>query len=149
MLLTRRNITLGIQMILGLMLLGTGISKAFTANEFLSSFEAYKMLSSAVAPYAALSVILAELFLGASLLVSLWVRWTSALSGILFLVFTIAIGSAWQRGLQIDCGCFLGIPEPVGPGAVFRDLIFLLMSVWVWWETRNSVGITEESRAAA
>lgn len=132
---TRSRITFVIQLLIGLMLLGTGISKAFTAQQFLTSFEAYKLIPSSLAPTAAFLVILAELLVGSLLIVSLKVRWASVLALGLFLVFTVAITSAWRRGLQIDCGCFLGLPEPVGPGAVIRDLIFTLMAGWVCFES--------------
>lgn len=131
---TRLRIAFVVQLIVGLMLLGTGISKALTAQEFLHSFEAYQAIPASLAPFAALLVILAELALGALLLVSLKVRWASIFATLLFVVFTVAITSAWRRGLQIDCGCFLGLPEPVGPGAVIRDLIFTGMAAWITWE---------------
>lgn len=136
--LTRQRIVFIVQLIVGLMLLGTGISKALTAQDFLKSFEAYQAIPASLAPSAAFLVILAELALGALLVVSLQVRWASVFATALFVVFTIAIASAWRRGLQIDCGCFLGLPEPVGPGAVIRDLIFTLLAAWVSWEHRPS-----------
>jgi len=33
---------------------------------------------------------------------------SAAVGGLLMLAFIIGIGSAWARGLTIDCGCFGG-----------------------------------------
>lgn len=145
---TRKRVAFVIQLIVGLMLLGTGVSKALTAQDFLTSFNAYQAIPASMAPAAAFLVILGELVVGALLVVSLQVRWASLLATIMFVVFTAAIASAWHRGLQIDCGCFLGLPEPVGPGAVIRDSIFTLLAAWIsrehWPSSDASIRVTNQ-----
>lgn len=131
---TRQRIVFVVQLLVGLMLLGTGISKALTAQDFLQSFQAYQAIPDALAPAASFLVILAELALGALLVVSLQIRWASILATLMFIVFTIAIAIAWWRGLTIDCGCFLGVHRSVGPEAIIEDLIFIFMSGWISWE---------------
>jgi uncharacterized membrane protein YphA (DoxX/SURF4 family) len=44
--------------------------------------------------------------LGILLLVGAGVRAGAAISSLFMVAFLIGIGSAWARGLQIDCGCF-------------------------------------------
>jgi hypothetical protein len=49
-------------------------------------------------------------------------------------VFLVGVGSAWARGLQIDCGCFGGGGEVAAgrtgyPGEVARDVGLLLVAL--------------------
>ena len=58
------------------------------------------------------------------------------MSALLFVAFIIGIGSAWARGLEIDCGCFGGGGELAGasdkyPGEIARDVGLLLASLWL------------------
>src|SRR3546814_18995061 len=69
---------------------------------------AYDLLPESIVPTVGHVLPLAEIVIGACLVVGLFTRWSALPSGLLFLVFIIGIDSAWQRGLQIDCGCFGG-----------------------------------------
>ena len=46
--------------------------------------------------------------------------------GCLQLVFVIGMAQAWARGLDIQCGCFVGVDEKVGLLTLTRDTIFFL-----------------------
>ena len=52
----------------------------------------------------------------------------------LLVVFLAAVGSAWARGLQIDCGCFgnggqVAAGETAYPLEVLRDVALLLVAL--------------------
>lgn len=118
-----------LRILLGLMFLATGISKALAPLSFRASLQAYQLTPAAWSTPLAALVILVELAIGSMLLVNLAIRWSSLIAAILLAVFTGAIALAWRHGLAIDCGCFLGSQEPVGPVAVIRDAALLLLTV--------------------
>jgi len=118
-----------LRILLGLLFLVTGISKALAPLSFRASLQAYQLTPASLnTPLAAL-VILVELAIGSMLLVHLAIRWSSLIAAILLAVFTVAIVLAWRHGLAIDCGCFLGAQERVGPVAIIRDVVLLLLAV--------------------
>src|SRR3546814_16558028 len=89
---------------------------------------AYDLLPESIVPTVGNVLPLAEIVIGACLVVGLFTRWSALLSGLLFLVFIIGIASAWQRGLKIDCGCFGGggqiaVATSVYPLQIARDLV--------------------------
>jgi uncharacterized membrane protein YphA (DoxX/SURF4 family) len=53
--------------------------------------------------------------IGLLLILGAGTRIAAALGGFTMLIFIIAIGQAWARGLNIDCGCFGG-GGAVAPG---------------------------------
>src|SRR3546814_19523143 len=97
--------------------------------------------------------------IGAFLGVVRFTLWSALLSGLLFLVFIIGIASAWQRGLQIDCGCFGGggqIADATSkyPLEIARDVGLLAASALLVWRPRTRLALdpvlfptpTEEAR---
>lgn len=80
-----------------------------------------------------------EVALGIMLLVGLFLRPVAALSALVFVIFIVGIGSAWARGLTIDCGCFGtgGENADAGPMTysleILRDLAFIAMAGIVVW----------------
>jgi uncharacterized membrane protein YphA (DoxX/SURF4 family) len=75
-----------------------------------------------------------EVFVGLYLLLGLMTRLAAAVSCVLMVMFLVAIGQAWARGLSIDCGCSIGVANKVGPWSFLRDLALgipsLIMLIW-------------------
>ncbi|MCA2215436.1 MauE/DoxX family redox-associated membrane protein [Jidongwangia harbinensis] len=84
-----------------------------------------------------------EIALGLLLLAGLAVRLSAGLSAALLTIFIAGIGSAWARGLRIDCGCFsaggeLGAGQsPQYAAEIARDLGFLLLAGILLWRPRT------------
>jgi uncharacterized membrane protein YphA (DoxX/SURF4 family) len=84
-----------------------------------------------------------EIALGLLLLAGLAVRLTAGISAALLVIFIAGIVSAWQRGLQIDCGCFstggeLGAgQDPAYAVDILRDLGFLALAGILLWRPRT------------
>ncbi len=80
-----------------------------------------------------------ELVLGLLLLVGLGTRIAALLTGLMMIMFLVGIGSAWARGLSIDCGCFGSTGETVAdpvPGYIrdiLRDTGLLALAAFVSW----------------
>jgi uncharacterized membrane protein YphA (DoxX/SURF4 family) len=99
---------------------------------FAIQVESYHLLSSGAANTVAHTLPFAELFLGLWLISGIWRRYSSLVACLAFCGFMIAIFSAYERGLKIDCGCGVGPPQEAGPGALLRDgMRFLLPAVIV------------------
>ncbi len=78
-----------------------------------------------------------ELGLAVLLLIGLACRPAAWVSAVLFVAFIAMIGSAWARGLSIDCGCFGGGGASNGVDAakyaqdMVRDLALLGLALFV------------------
>src|SRR3712207_9366258 len=69
---------------------------------------AYQLLPEALVGPVAFGLPVVEIVVGLALLVGVSVRAAALASAALMAVFLAAVGQAWARGLQIDCGCFGG-----------------------------------------
>src|SRR4051794_32973383 len=144
--------TLVSRLALGLIFLLSGLTKLGVPDAFQASIESYEMpLPSALVHLMAVGLPPLELGIGAWLVIGLFVRFSAGVSAGLLVIFLIAMIQAVFRGLDPNCGCFLGGPqenplatniiralgplgtwlteEKVGVGSVTRDVVFLLMSI--------------------
>jgi uncharacterized membrane protein YphA (DoxX/SURF4 family) len=124
------------RLVLGGVLLVAGYLKAFTPDKSQMAVRAYEVLPIPLANF--LGIILPWLEIGAGLLLILGfaVRYISIFGTALMLIFVIAIGQAWARGLSIDCGCFGG-GGTVAPGEtkylseILRDLGLAAIGIYL------------------
>ena len=89
---------------------------------------------------------LVEVVLGVCLLLGLLTRAAGIVSSLLLIVFIIGIGTAWARGLEIECGCFGGGGAQEGasskyPWEIARDAGLLLLSGWLVWRPRTRLSL--------
>jgi uncharacterized membrane protein YphA (DoxX/SURF4 family) len=91
----------------------------------------YGMLPSGnIQAWFALILPVLELWVGLGLLVGFWTRANALLCSGMLVMFIVALTSAVQRGLNIDCGCF--DPEgasPVGYRRIIEDVVLLLLCI--------------------
>ena len=69
-------------------------------------------------------------------------RVAAVVAGLLMVAFVVGVGSAWARGLQIDCGCFGGGGDVAGDQSaayfweIARDVgLLVLAAVLTCWPT--------------
>jgi uncharacterized membrane protein YphA (DoxX/SURF4 family) len=92
---------------LGAVFIYAGVVKVADAPEFARDIQRY-----AIIPWPDVTVLLAvylpwlEILSGAAVIVRRFHLGALAIIAGLMLVFTIALTSAWARGLDIECGCF-------------------------------------------
>jgi uncharacterized membrane protein YphA (DoxX/SURF4 family) len=103
---------------------------------------AYDLLPEAVVPTLGHLLPVVEVVIGAGLVLGLLTRAAAALSALLFVAFIVGIGSAWARGLQIECGCFGGGGYQAGassqyPWEIARDVGLLALSLLLTWRPRS------------
>jgi uncharacterized membrane protein YphA (DoxX/SURF4 family) len=94
------------RLVLGAVWLVAGLAKIGDLDESVRAVRAYRLLPEALAQVVGSALPLAEVLLGALLVVGLFVRVFAVVSALLLAAFVVGIASAWARGLQIDCGCF-------------------------------------------
>jgi putative oxidoreductase len=133
----------GLRVLLGCLFLWAAVGKLANPTDFLGSVYAYqvpfpKILQQVV------TVILPwiEFFCGFLLLTNIWSETALAIASFLMVVFLLATGQAWIRGLTISCGCFsfFGLKE-TSPNLVkflesvgfafFRNLILTAAAVFL------------------
>ena len=94
---------------------------------------AYRLLPEAVAGPVAFGLPVVEIAVGLALLAGVFVRTAALASAVLLVLFLVGVGSAWARGLRIDCGCFGGggvaAADTAYPTEVLRDAALLLAAL--------------------
>ena len=108
---------------------------------------AYRLLPEALVAPVAFGLPVVEIAVGLALLVGVFVRTAALASALLLVVFLVGVGSAWARGLQIDCGCFGGggqvaAGQTAYPAEVLRDGALLLVALALarWPRSRLAFG---------
>jgi uncharacterized membrane protein YphA (DoxX/SURF4 family) len=94
---------------------------------------AYRLLPEALVAPVAFGLPVLEIAVGVALLAGVFVRTAALASAVLLVVYLVGVGSAWARGLQIDCGCFGGggqvaAGQTAYPTEVLRDLGLLVVA---------------------
>jgi uncharacterized membrane protein YphA (DoxX/SURF4 family) len=103
---------------------------------------AYDLLPESIVPTLGHLLPVAEIVIGACLVLGLLTRSVAVGSVLLFVGFIVGIASAWARGLQIECGCFGGGGYKAGASAAYpweiaRDTGLLLLSLLLIWRPRT------------
>ena len=111
---------------LGGLLIVAGLLKARAPGAFATEIANYQLWP-AVAPYVAATLPMIELGLGAALIAAprAWRRAAGLGAALLLVGFTLAVGSVYFRGLNIDCGCFGTGGGPITFVTILRNLALL------------------------
>jgi uncharacterized membrane protein YphA (DoxX/SURF4 family) len=99
-------LTFVFRLILGGVLLVAGALKVTDPYSSATSVRAYQILPVDLANLLGFILPFAEVAIGIFLILGIWVRLNAIAGGALMIMFIIAIGQAWARGISLDCGCF-------------------------------------------
>jgi uncharacterized membrane protein YphA (DoxX/SURF4 family) len=107
---------------------------------------AYQLLPEALVAPVAFGLPVIEIAVGLALLLGVFVRTAAIAAAVLLMVFLVGVGSAWARGLQIDCGCFgnggqVGAGETAYPAEVLRDLALLVAALALAWRPASRLAL--------
>ena len=99
-----------------------------------------------VAGYVGYALPVLEVAVGLLLVLGLFTRGSAVVGGVLMVVFIIGIGSAWARGLSIDCGCFgdggtIAAAQTQYPEEIARDVGLLLCAAWLVLRPRTALSL--------
>jgi uncharacterized membrane protein YphA (DoxX/SURF4 family) len=129
--------TLAARLVLAAVWAWAGLAKIADADAAARAVRAYDLFPESLVKPIAWGLPFVELGLAVLLLVGLACRPAAWVSAVLFVAFIAMIGSAWARGLSIDCGCFGGGGAANGvDGAKYaqemlRDLVFVGLAIFV------------------
>ncbi len=117
---------------LGIAFVVAGGVKILNPYEFAGAVLAYQLLSQPLAGLTAAVVPWVEVVSGGLLCAGVKRRSCLILIMLFMVVFIIVLAVTWARGLEIDCGCGLFTPKPVGPLALAEDGLILLLAAWLY-----------------
>jgi uncharacterized membrane protein YphA (DoxX/SURF4 family) len=134
-------------LLLGVVFVVAGALKLPDPSAAVRAVRAYRLLPEALVGPVAFGLPVVEIAVGLALLAGVFVRTAALVSAALMAVYIVAVGSAWARGLQIDCGCFGGGGQVAAgrtayPGEVARDVGLLLVALALarWPASRLALG---------
>ncbi|WAL68510.1 hypothetical protein ORV05_12290 [Amycolatopsis cynarae] len=105
------------------------LGKLWDVAAFAKSVAGYEIVPPRAALPVACLVLGAEL-VSAVLLVPPGTRlWGAGLAFVLFASFLTGMASALARGMRVDCGCFAGTHDVIGPGTLVRTGLLLALTV--------------------
>lgn len=123
---------------LGGVLIVAGALKIPTPYKAAAAMRAYELLPNSLASVFGYILPWFEVGLGLLLILGVATRFSGLIGGLLMLLFIGAIGSAWARGLSIDCGCFGGGGE-IDPKdtqyleEIIRDLALAICGIYLYF----------------
>jgi uncharacterized membrane protein YphA (DoxX/SURF4 family) len=141
-------LTFVFRLILGGVLLVAGALKVTDPYSSATSVRAYQILPVDLANLLGFILPFAEVAIGIFLIVGIWVRLNAIAGGVLMIMFVIAIGQAWARGISLDCGCFgkgglLDTDElPVWNYTleIARDIVLAVFAVYIYRFPQGKLG---------
>jgi hypothetical protein len=112
------------------MFIAAGALKFRDPTSFALEIHNYQLFPD-LAPWLAATLPSVELVLGLALIAAPrpWLRAGALASTLILLVFTVAVGAAVARGVNITCGCFGEGSGPVTMWTVLRDVAFVAAGV--------------------
>lgn len=99
---------LAARLLLGGVLLVAGALKVGALGQSVLAVRAFRILPYDLTTAVGTVMPFGEILLGLLLITGTFTRISGVLGALLMVAFTIAIASAWARGLTLDCGCFGG-----------------------------------------
>ena len=148
---TTKFLYLGMQFLLGGIFVVYGAAKIYDPVTFTADIGNYRLLPHVLINLFAIILPWVELVAGLLLILGIWVRANAALIAAMMIIFLIAIGQAWARGLNIHCGCFGTVDgSKVGLKKMLEDIVYLAIALWLWWHAKRipswKVGHDEKNR---
>ncbi len=104
-------LTASLRILLALFFIVSGLLKVVDLPRFFQVVLNFDVVDGPPAEWIAIVVPTAEIILGALLLFNLMSAAVLSMLGSMMIAFTVAIGMAWSKGLNITCGCFGKLSE--------------------------------------
>jgi uncharacterized membrane protein YphA (DoxX/SURF4 family) len=136
------------RLILGGTLLAAGLLKVSHPYTSAAAVRAYRLLPNNVANLIGYTLPWVEIGIALALILGLAIRICSVITGLLMIAFMVGVGSAWARGLTIDCGCFGGGGN-VAAGAtqywqeMLRDMGLIVIVGYLIWKPKGKFALGE------
>jgi uncharacterized membrane protein YphA (DoxX/SURF4 family) len=117
------------QLAIGVILLWAALGKIGDMNEFAREVHNFHLSPLWAEHLVAMTLPWVELSAGLALVTGLRARAGAVLALALMVVFTIAVGAAWARGLDFRCGCFgKASAATIGPAKFAENVGYTLLA---------------------
>jgi uncharacterized membrane protein YphA (DoxX/SURF4 family) len=128
----KRWSVVGARLVVGGLFIYAGWLKARDPGALIADLWNYRLLPEGSAYWIAALMPYLEIVAGLALITGLQRRGAHLVLGAMLLVFILALGAAWARGLEISCGCFgVGTAETSNyPLLIGRNLGLLALVAW-------------------
>ncbi|MBV8602786.1 MAG: DoxX family membrane protein [Candidatus Eremiobacteraeota bacterium] len=139
------------RVLVGGLLLVAGALKIGHFDALASTIASYRIPFLAPQLIAPLSVAipLAEVVMGAYVLIGLYTRTAAALAAAEFGIFAAAIASVVLRGIPASCGCFgPGDTRPASWEEVARDLALAAVAAFIVWRAPGALALDRRIHTA-
>ncbi len=142
-----------LRIVLGTILLFSGIAKLVSFSAFATNVVSYQMLPIGLVKPISYLIVSAEITLGVVLIIGYFSKGAGILSMLLFLIFAVALTNVLWRELPItDCGCgnflfslldVLGLTISKEPNwkIVFTDIVLAVVSIWTVFSPQRGYGL--------
>ena len=132
-----------IRIFLGGFFIVSGLDKITDLHAFSTSILQYRVVGTTLAMCTATILPSLELLCGLSLLLGLYPRGSELLITLMLIGFTILVGSALLRGLDISCGCFTQDPNAskIGYKKILENCGLIVLSAWLLFVQHQDVNL--------
>ena len=119
-------------MLFGGVFLWSGVLKVQDPTLFSLNVRSFDLLPDPYAAWVAMGLPWLEVFCGLAVITSVLRAGGLFLLNGLLIMFLVAIGQAWYRGINLKCGCF-GPTDEVSNYVelILRDLVLLAVGIWL------------------
>jgi len=141
------RLTAVIRIILGVLFVLSGLSKALDVAAFSQVITNYGIIPHGLASYPAIFLPFLEIIIGINLIIGFKIKASSFLSILLMIFFIVIISYALAAGKSFDCGCFnfskLGftLNEELSYKLIIRNIILLLFYIIIFRLKRYRISI--------
>ncbi|MBN1930970.1 MAG: DoxX family membrane protein [Desulfobacterales bacterium] len=129
---TSKYLALILRIYIGWIFIYASMYKINYAGEFAESIASYQLVPFWAVNIMAVFLPWTELICGLLLIAGIRSKAAALLIASMLVVFIIAIGINLIRGTPIGCGCFSSVEEPLNWVTLFRDIIWLAMTIHVY-----------------
>ncbi|SDS75280.1 Methylamine utilisation protein MauE [Friedmanniella luteola] len=135
-----------VRLVLAGVFLAAGGLKAVDPQSSVAAVRAYELLPPGLETLVGWGLPFVEIALGLVLAAGAFTRVAGAVSAALIAVFVLAVLSAAERGLSIDCGCFGGggtvaAGQTNYAGEILRDSLLLVLALWLVWQPHSRLAL--------
>lgn len=132
------------RLIVGLMFIVVGLSKIADPQLFAKEIGNYRMLPELFVNLVAIFLPWLELVCGLLLIAGVRLRANAVLISIMLLVFIVGVGSAWARGLNINCGCYSNIAkQTVGLPKILENIGLIALTMIIYFFPKRELTLEE------
>jgi len=139
-------VVLLLRLVLGSVFIISGLDKVADLNTFMHAILNYQIIDSGIAAVVATVLPWLEILCGLGVILGIYPRASSVIITLLLAVFTLLVGTAMLRGLDISCGCFTQDPSAhrVGWQKIAENIGMMLAGIYLA-SARNWKFILEHS----